>query len=86
MSLLVIPATQYHEIFVNDRPLMDVRATVECLRGAFPYASNLPLMADNERAQVGTCYKNSGQQTAMTLGYSLVNGVVKQHRIDAWLA
>lgn len=86
MSQLIVPTTQYQDIFVRDQPLMDVRAPVEFLRGAFPNASNLPLMTDNERAQVGTCYKHSGQQAAIILGHSLVNGAVKQHRIDTWLA
>ena len=52
----------YLALFVDDTPLIDTRAPVEYARGAFPNAVNLPLMSDDERAAVGTCYKEQGQQ------------------------
>ncbi|MGL5908167.1 MAG: tRNA 2-selenouridine(34) synthase MnmH, partial [Shewanella sp.] len=61
----MITACQYRDIFVTQRPLMDVRAPIEFLRGAFPNATNLPLMNDSERERVGTCYKQQGQQAAI---------------------
>ncbi len=33
----------------------------------------------------GTCYKNKGQEQAIALGHELVQGEVKQARLDAWL-
>lgn len=78
--------THYREIFLNDIPLMDVRAPVEFGKGAFPHTVNLPLMNDIERQRVGTCYKQHGQQAAIALGHSLVCGAVKQQRIEAWAA
>ncbi len=39
-----------------------------------PAALNLPLMNDDERAAVGTCYKRQGPEAALALGHSLVNG------------
>ncbi|MBP6309902.1 MAG: tRNA 2-selenouridine(34) synthase MnmH [Arenimonas sp.] len=74
----------YHRLFVNDVPLIDARAPIEFAHGSFPQAVNLPLMLDDERAQVGTCYKQHGQKAAIALGHQLVSGVVKERRIDAW--
>lgn len=77
-------STDFREIFLNDLPLMDVRAPVEFHKGAFPRVSNLPLMNDAEREQVGTCYKQQGQQAAIEMGHRLVDGAVKQARVEAW--
>lgn len=79
-----IDVTDYRDIFLNDRPLMDARAPVEFHKGAFPGAVNLPLMNDIERQRVGTCYKHHGQQAAIELGHQLVSGPVKEERIQAW--
>lgn len=75
----------YLALFLDDTPLIDTRAPVEFARGAFPNAVNLPLMTDDERAAVGTCYKEQGQQAAIALGHQLVNGETKSQRINAWL-
>ncbi|MCG6576836.1 tRNA 2-selenouridine(34) synthase MnmH [Pseudomonas sp. AF32] len=76
--------TDYREIFLNDRPMMDTRAPIEFHKGAFPGAVNLPLMTDIERQRVGTCYKQQGQQAAIVLGHQLVSGEIKAQRIQAW--
>lgn len=76
--------TDFQDIFVNDRPMMDVRAPVEFHKGAFPGTRNLPLMNDAEREQVGTCYKQRGQQAAIELGHRLVSGEIKATRQQAW--
>jgi len=78
--------TDYAHIFLNDVPMMDVRAPVEFAQGAFPGTVNLPLMDDSERQQVGTCYKQQGQQAAIALGHQLVSGRTQQDRIEAWAA
>lgn len=74
----------YRHIFLNDVPLIDVRAPVEFSQGAFPHATNLPLMNDAERQQIGTCYKHHGSAAALALGHRLVSGQIKAQRIDAW--
>lgn len=76
--------TDYREIFLNDRPMMDTRAPIEFTKGAFPGVLNLPLMNDQERQRVGTCYKQQGQQAAIVLGHQLVSGAIKAERIQAW--
>jgi tRNA 2-selenouridine synthase len=77
-------SADYRDIFLNDVPLMDVRAPVEFDKGAFATAINRPLMNDNEREQVGTSYKLHGQQAAIELGHQLVSGELKQQRIEGW--
>ena len=74
----------YLSIFLNDRPLLDVRAPVEFARGSFPTAVNMPLMNDEERHEVGICYKEKGQDAAIELGHKRVSGDVKKARIAAW--
>ena len=71
-------------LFLNDAPLLDVRAPVEFNKGAFPRSINLPLMDDVERQKVGTCYKQKGQQAAIELGRKLVAGAIKDSRVKAW--
>lgn len=72
------------QIFLDGVPLMDVRAPVEFAKGAFPGTVNLPLMNDAERQQVGTCYKQRGQEAAIALGHRLVSGAIKSERIAHW--
>lgn len=75
---------QYRQLFLNDTPLMDVRAPVEFSRGSFPNTVNAPLMNDEERHRVGICYKEKGQDEAIKLGHQLVSGDIKAERIAAW--
>ena len=73
----------YAQIFLNDTPMIDTRAPVEFAKGAFPGSVNLPLMSDQERELVGTCYKRQGQKAAIELGHQLVSGELKQQRVNA---
>ena len=75
----------YTDLFINNLPLMDVRAPIEFQRGAFPTAKNLPIMDDQEREAVGTCYKNFGQDKAILKGHELVQGELRDARIAAWV-
>ncbi|MED5238106.1 MAG: tRNA 2-selenouridine(34) synthase MnmH [Pseudomonadota bacterium] len=74
------------DLFLNDIPLMDVRAPVEFHKGAFPHATNLALINDDERHQIGICYKQHGQQAAIDLGNQLVSGAEREARMQAWQA
>lgn len=85
MGQHIVPKSAYKEIMLSGQAIMDVRAPIEFVKGAFPGSTNLPLMQDGERHKVGTCYKNSGQEAAIALGHSLVRGKIKQKRVDAWL-
>ncbi|TAL31211.1 MAG: tRNA 2-selenouridine(34) synthase MnmH [Alphaproteobacteria bacterium] len=72
-------------LFLNDIPLLDVRAPVEFAKGSFPGTVNLPLLNDEERHAVGTMYKAEGQDAAVRLGRQLVSGNVKSQRVAQWL-
>jgi tRNA 2-selenouridine synthase len=75
----------FKRLFLADTPMMDTRSPGEFAEGAFPQAVNLPLMLDDERARIGTCYKHEGQQAAIALGHQLLQGAIKKARIAAWL-
>lgn len=78
--------TDYRALLLADTPLIDVRAPIEFEQGAMPGAINLPLMMDDERAAVGTCYKRQGADAALALGHRLVCGDIRQQRLEAWKA
>ena len=74
----------YHDLLVNDTPLIDVRAPIEFEQGAFPHAQNLPLLNDEERHLIGIRYKEQGQEQAINLGQELVSNDIKQTRVSNW--
>ena len=76
--------TELKTIFLQNAPLIDVRAPVEFKEGHFPHAVNLPLMNDEERHRVGIAYKKSGREEAIRLGHQMVSGAVKEERIELW--
>ena len=65
--------------------MLDIRAPVEFNQGAFPTSVNVPLLNDDEREQVGICYKQQGQAKAIKLGHQLVSGKTKAARLAKWL-
>jgi len=64
--------------------MIDVRAPIEFTKGAFPSSINAPLMNDDEREAVGTCYKEQGSDAALELGHRLVFGDIKAQRVQQW--
>ncbi|MGB1311004.1 MAG: tRNA 2-selenouridine(34) synthase MnmH [Leucothrix sp.] len=78
--------SDFPELFLSDVPMIDLRAPVEFDQGSFANATSLPLMSNDERAAVGTCYKENGQDAAIVLGHQLVSGDIKQARLAAWQA
>ncbi|QFT56509.1 tRNA 2-selenouridine(34) synthase MnmH [Microbulbifer sp. THAF38] len=76
----------YRALFLNDIPLLDVRAPVEFQRGAFPCAENHPLLDDQQRELIGTKYKQQGQQAAIDLGWKLATPEVVEQRLQNWTA
>ena len=52
-------------------PLVDVRSPGEFEKGHWPGAINIPLFDDEERAAVGTAYKQQGRTPAIHLGLEL---------------
>lgn len=54
------------------RILLDVRSPGEYAQGHIAAALSFPLFTDEERARVGTLYKQKGKDTALELGLELV--------------
>jgi tRNA 2-selenouridine synthase len=79
-----LDTADYRALLLSDAPMMDVRAPVEFSEGSFPSARNLPLLTDDERHQVGICYKENGQAAAMDLGKTFYTGEVKAERLKYW--
>lgn len=53
-------------------PLIDVRSPGEYEKGHIPEAVNIPLFTNEERAHVGTVYKQNSKEAAIELGYKYV--------------
>lgn len=52
--------------------IIDVRSPLEFLQGRIPGAQNIALFSDDERAVVGTLYKQAGKQQAILQGLQVV--------------
>src|ERR1700761_1829526 len=63
-------------------PVVDVRAPSEFAKGHIPRAFNIPLFSDEERALVGTTYKQNSREAAILLGFDLTgnkwSGFIRQ--------
>jgi tRNA 2-selenouridine synthase len=79
-----LDSSDFRTIIRNEIPLMDVRAPIEFEKGAFNQSVNFPLMNNDERAEVGLCYKKKGQAAAINLGNELVCGQSKNNRLAQW--
>ncbi len=53
-------------------PVLDVRSPAEFLSGHLQGAINMPLFTNEERAEVGTIYKQSGKELAVLRGLEFV--------------
>lgn len=53
-------------------PILDVRSPKEYKSGHIPTAISLPLLDNNERAEVGTLYKQQGRKEAIKTGFDIV--------------
>ena len=70
-SINTISIKSYFETRDNI-PLIDVRSPAEFKQGHIPGAINLPLFENEERAKVGTLYKQSGKLNAILKGLEIV--------------
>tara|TARA_R110002074_G_scaffold402342_1_gene608087 strand:+ start:18678 stop:19790 length:1113 start_codon:yes stop_codon:yes gene_type:complete len=74
----------YQKLFLENIPLMDVRAPVEFSKGAFPCSQNTPLLDDKQREMIGTHYKQQGQDAAISLGLKLATPEIREQRLSQW--
>jgi tRNA 2-selenouridine synthase len=57
----------------HDVVVFDARSPAEYADGHIPGSINLPLLDNDQRALVGTCYKSKGRQQAIDLGFQLAS-------------
>lgn len=57
----------------NNYIFIDVRSPAEYLDGHIPNAFNVPLFDNEERAKIGTTYKQKGEEAARKLGVEIVS-------------
>lgn len=74
----------FRSIVLQKTPLLDVRAPVEFLKGAFLHTANIPILDDEERRLVGTRYKEAGNEEAVKLAEQLIKNEGKERRVALW--
>ncbi|CAN5426238.1 tRNA 2-selenouridine(34) synthase MnmH [soil metagenome] len=70
-----MPETFLIEDFLKkaeNQPVLDVRSPAEFQSGHIPGALNMPIFSNEERAEVGTIYKKSGNEAAVLRGLEFV--------------
>ena len=60
------------DILYRERLFLMFALPSELKKGHIPQAYNLPLFSDEERARIGTMYKQEGKQDAIDLGLEIV--------------
>ena len=69
----------------TNKRIIDVRSEREFEKGTIPNSLNMPILNDVDYKLVGIEYKKYGQDSAISLGKSLVIGSKKQKLIDDWI-
>ena len=70
----------------NKMSVIDVRSQGEYEKAHFENTSNIPILSDSHRHDVGLTYKTEGSEAAKALGHKLVNGDYKDELIHQWCA
>lgn len=58
---------------IDSPVIIDIRAPIEFKNDAIPGAINIPLFSDEEREEIGTIYKNAGQDNAKWRAMEIVS-------------
>lgn len=69
---------------IRGTSFLDVRAPVEFIQGSIPGAQNIAILNDEERALIGTTYKEKGNAEAVRLGHEIVSGENKNLKLQQW--
>jgi tRNA 2-selenouridine synthase len=68
----------------NKMSVIDVRSQGEYEKAHFENTSNIPILSDSHRHDVGLTYKIEGSEGAKALGHKLVSGNYKDELIRQW--
>lgn len=76
----MVRSLQHEEFLLRaiETPVLDVRSPGEYRLGHIPGAISFPLFDDQERAEVGTLYKQVGQLQAVERGLEIVGGKMRE--------
>ncbi len=66
-----LEVNEFYELSAQ-HPVIDVRTPAEFEHGHIPGAINIPLFSNEERAEIGTIYKQQGRKPAIMRGTELV--------------
>ncbi|HCY01202.1 MAG TPA: tRNA 2-selenouridine(34) synthase MnmH [Bacteroidales bacterium] len=74
IKLVFVKSIEPNELLnhLEDNPLVDVRTPAEFAAGHIPGAINIPLFSNEERAEVGTLYKQVSRHDAMLCALDIV--------------
>lgn len=72
MQATQIALDQLFQLRTEGVVILDVRSASEYRKGHILGAINLPILNDEERANIGTCYAQQGREEATALGFQLV--------------
>ena len=72
MSIESLRPRDFMQLAMQGAIILDVRSPGEFHHGHIPGACSFPLFSDQERAEVGTLYKQQGRQTAVLRGLEIV--------------
>lgn len=73
----VTPQTYLDDTAYRDHVLLDVRSPGEYGTGKLPGAKSLPLFTDEQRAEVGTLYKQKNPDVALLRGLEIAGGKMR---------
>ena len=68
----MVQSVSIDAFFQLTSPILDVRSPGEFDHAHLPSAVSFPLFSNDERAEVGTCYKQQGRDEALELGLKFV--------------
>lgn len=79
----MVSEIKIEEVFSYNLPIIDVRSPGEFEHGHIPEANSTPLFSNDERAHVGTVYKQKSKETAIEVGYTYVEPKLESFISDA---
>jgi len=71
--IIMVSEITIDDLLLINLPIIDVRSPGEFEHGHIPGAISIPLFTNEERAHVGTVYKQNSKEAAVALGYKYVN-------------
>lgn len=79
----MVSEIKIEEVFSLQWPIIDVRSPGEFEKGHIPFAINIPLFSNDERAHVGTVYKKQSKEAAIEVGLKYVTPKLENFITDS---